>query len=355
MGGFWQASGVSEGPRFRLAEGARHSLYKAQSATGRTVMTSSPPLSAAALPAHGPFALADPSAYADWRAWKLDGYPARAADLVVPVADPARPGADEVAALHARLAKTNMAVYATDPAAGRGAVRALAAAFGLTRLDHNLGADDDGLTAIQVVADGTRTRYIPYTDRPISWHTDGYYNPPERQIRGMVLHCARASAAGGENALMDPEVAYILLRDADPAFVRALGHPHAMTIPANDDAGGEIRAAQTGPVFSIGPWGELHMRYTARARNIVWRDDAATRDAVAFLSDTLAADGPYIFHHRLAPGEGLICNNVLHNRTAFHDGDGDQGRLLYRGRYLDRIAATGPGDVWPPMPTGENR
>lgn len=312
-----------------------------------------PSQSASPYAPRGPFDLADRTAYGAWRAWKLDGYPATTEDLVVRVADPMRPSHAEVTALMAVLAKTNMALYVTDPAAGRDAVRTFAKAFGLVRLDHNLGADDDGLTAIRVVADGARTRYIPYTDRQISWHTDGYYNPPEREIRGMVLHCARASADGGENALMDPEIAYILMRDADPAFVAALAHPQAMTIPANDDAGGEVRAAQTGPVFSVGPWGELHMRYSARARNIQWRDDAATQDAVRFLNETLAADGPYVFHHRMAPGEGLLCNNVLHNRTAFTDGGGEGGRLLYRGRYLDRIAATGLDAVWPHSRTGE--
>jgi len=34
---------------------------------------------------------------------------------------------------------------------------------------------------------------------------------------------------------------------------------------------------------------------------------------------------------------GLLCNNVLHDRTAFTD-DPDKPRLLYRARYLDRLA-----------------
>ena len=40
----------------------------------------------------------------------------------------------------------------------------------------------------------------------------------------------------------------------------------------------------------------------------------------------------------LAPGQGLICNNVLHDRTGFHDNG--PARLLYRGRYYDRITGT---------------
>jgi alpha-ketoglutarate-dependent taurine dioxygenase len=301
-----------------------------------------------------PFDLADAPTYARWRAWKLADYPDSAEALRVAVADPAAPSPAETAALMRVLAKTNMAVYAAPPETGRDGVRALGRHFGLERLDHNLGADGDGLTAIRVVAEGSRTRYIPYTDRPISWHTDGYYNEPHQWIRGMVLHCVRPGRTGGENALMDPDVAYIRLRDADPAFIEALQHPEAMTIPANEDANGAVRAEQTGPVFSLNLDGSLHMRYTARTRNIRWRDDPATLDAVAFLNDLLAGDDACIIRYRLSPGEGLLCNNVLHNRTAFSDGEGAGegtstrgGRLIYRGRYLDRIAGTGLYDVWP--------
>ena len=45
--------------------------------------------------------------------------------------------------------------------------------------------------------------------------------------------------------------------------------------------------------------------------------------------------GP-VFHYRLQAGEGLISNNVLHNRTAFEDGTGHK-RLIYRARFYDRI------------------
>jgi hypothetical protein len=39
-----------------------------------------------------------------------------------------------------------------------------------------------------------------------------------------------------------------------------------------------------------------------------------------------------------------VCNNVLHNRSAFTD-DAALGlsRLVYRARYLDRIAVTASG------------
>jgi len=38
----------------------------------------------------------------------------------------------------------------------------------------------------------------------------------------------------------------------------------------------------------------------------------------------------------LQPGMGLLCNNVLHDRSGFTD-DPARPRLIYRARYHDRI------------------
>jgi hypothetical protein len=121
--------------------------------------------------------------------------------------------------------------------------------------------------------------------------------------------------------------------------------PDVLTIPPNTEEGAQ-RPASTGPVFAVDPvGGHLHMRYTARTRSIRWKDDAATRAAVQALEALLADDSPAVFRHRLDRGEGLLCNNVLHSRSVFRDGDGAR-RLLYRGRYYDRIAGTSLDDTF---------
>jgi alpha-ketoglutarate-dependent taurine dioxygenase len=193
-----------------------------------------------------------------------------------------------------------------------------------------------------VVPGKSQRGYIPYSDKRLLWHTDGYYNSADNRIRAFVLHCVSPAAQGGENSLLDHEIAYILMRDANPDYVRALMAPDAMTIPANTEAGVETRPAVTGPVFSVDPaGGNLHLRYTARTRSIEWKQDAATRAAVQFLENLLAGESPYVFRHVMAAGQGLMCNNVLHNRTAFTD-DADRGiaRLVYRARYYDRVRGT---------------
>ena len=79
------------------------------------------------------------------------------------------------------------------------------------------------------------------------------------------------------------------------------------------------------------------MRYTARSRSITWRADEATRAAAQSLLALLDGAAPWILRTRLAPGMGLVCHNVLHDRSAFDD-DAAAPRLLYRARYLDRAA-----------------
>lgn len=278
--------------------------------------------------------------YARWRERKLACYPRRAEDLIVEVRDPCNLSASEAAEIRRVCAAANMAVYAS-PLAGvpdKDIPRRLGARLGLQRLQANPLADEDGISSLEVAPDKFARGYIPYSDRRLLWHTDGYYNAPGERVRAFILHCVRPAAAGGQNRVVDPEIAYLLLRDADPRYIEALSAPDAMTIPANEEDAAAPRPAQTGPVFSS-DGGALHMRYTARTRSIEWRADEATQAAVQFLKGILDSDSPYVFTLRLEGGQGLVCNNVLHDRRAFTDDPAPApGRLVYRARYSDRVA-----------------
>ena len=231
-----------------------------------------------------------------------------------------------------------------DAQGTRRALAAFARHFGLIHFEAHRSAEADGIVALEVVAQGGRLGYIPYTNRPIGWHTDGYYNyeGPTRMIRSMLLHCVRSASEGGENGLLDHEIAYIRLRDENPGHIAALMQPDAMTIPANEEADGKTRAENTGPVFTLDPdTGGLTMRYTARKRNIRWRGDAATQAAVRALERVLSED-PLIMRIKLDPGDGVICNNVLHDRIGFEtDPRPGPGRLLFRIRSYDRVREPG--------------
>ncbi|TXT38108.1 MAG: hypothetical protein FD135_3066 [Comamonadaceae bacterium] len=225
-----------------------------------------------------PFDLAQTSAYQRWRSAKLSRLPRQASDLIVDVADPKSLQKEELLTLIKRCSEANMAIYRSPVIDEDKAIPLLLGQqLGLHRLDGNWLADEDGVSPIAVAAPvGDRPAFIPYTNRPIKWHTDGYYQPPERLIRAMVLHCVRPASSGGDTALLDHELAYIALRDANPEWIRALMAPDAMTIPERLDDDGIARPEQTGPVFSVDAQsGELHMRYTARTRSIVWKNNTA--------------------------------------------------------------------------------
>jgi len=264
----------------------------------------------------GPFDPADLAAYHRWRERKLDSAPRRIEDILVALDDPRALAAAERAALLQRCATANMAIYTSNTvgAEDKEIPRRLGAQLGLHRLDSHWLTDSDAISPISVRGAeerGERREFIPYTDKPIKWHTDGYYNVPQNTVRGLLLHCVQSAESGGENQLLDHEIAYILLRDENPDHVRALSRDDAMTIPPRSDENGVARAAQAGPVFSV--------------------------DGAGFL---LAAPLPWKLHGRLEPGMGLVCNNVLHDRSGFADAP-PRRRLLYRARYHERVA------VWP--------
>jgi len=283
-----------------------------------------------------PFSPGNDAAYQRWREGRLRYAAPVLSDLLVTIENPGRLSNDEKAALLERCTNFNMVIYQLQDLAqqDKSLVHALGQQLAMDKLDANLRADEDRVSSLQVRAQ-TGNQYIPYTNKALSWHTDGYYNPLDKQIFGIIMHCVRPAAAGGVNSLFDPDVMYIALRDEDPAYIEALMHPQAMTIPDNVEHGKVIRAAQAGPVFMTRPDGRLHMRFSARKRNIIWRDTPDTLAAVEKINQRLA-DEANVFKVALRAGQGIICNNVLHNRTGFVDSE-TQKRLMYRARYFDAV------------------
>lgn len=287
-----------------------------------------------------PFDLENQSAYQRWREWKLEHAPVKLGDLVVEINDPRRLTPAQHQAILERCRKANMAVYVSKlgDQEGTDIPRGLGAQFGLTHLDHNKGAEADAVTALTVQDDALHGNYIPYSNKQIHWHTDGYYNRLDLQNHALLLHCVRPAMQGGENALMDHEMAYILMRDANPEWIGALMAEDAVMFPKNVVNDIEVRPDRIGPVWVQMADGHLHMRYTMRKRNVVWKDDPLVREAVAWLEDLLNGDCPFIYRGTLQSGWGLVSNNVLHDRSGFTDWpDGQRNRLLYRARYYDRI------------------
>lgn len=287
-----------------------------------------------------PFLPGQGDLYSRWRDGKLAGVPARIGELLVEVHNPRRLRDIEREAMMRSIKRSGMALYAVTGNTGedRGIPVEIGKAFGLFRLDTNLFADGDGITSLSVSSSGDKSEFIPYTNRPIHWHTDGYYNTTDRTIRGLLLHCVRPAKMGGENRLMDPEIVYILLREENPLFIEALMQRDAMVIPANIMEGRVIRPERRVPVFSVDEDGSLIMRYTARAKNILWKEDPLVKLAVERMRSLMERE-TYTYRILMAPGQGLVSNNVLHDRSGFEE-DPDSPRLIYRARYYDRVAGS---------------
>ena len=288
------------------------------------------------------FNLENDGAYQQWREAKLAGYPQTLADLIVEIKDPYALSDSERSALLGMCAKANMVVYAVkDPnIITENPLPALLKQLGVVDVDHNLGASADGLSKLSPGGSAHQpfANYIPYREAQIGWHTDGYYNTMERQVRTLALYCERSANEGGDNELLDHEIAYIRLRDENPEYIRTFMDNELMTIPARMEGDKVARPDRTGPVFSIDPDGFLHMRYTARTISIRWMESPEVTAALAALTRIMNEPSPDIFRGRLERGLGLISNNVLHTREAFKDLDTGPKRELYRLRCFDRVA-----------------
>lgn len=287
--------------------------------------------------ASNPYHIADKKAYHHWRDIKLATYPIDESEWLVNINNLDNVDRNEKLRILQHCNKYNMAVYQTnDKMTDSGTLCRFAKNFKLYRLNRHRYASENGISAVSISENTAQEEFIPYTNKQLGWHTDGYYNQRSQRVYAFILHCVEPAASGGINKLLDPDIAYIRLRDENPHFIEALMAPDCMTIPAYDIGDGQRRPESTGPVFDIEPTsGKLYMRYTARKHNIVWKNDALTIDAVAFLTEILANED-YVITHKLQAGQGIITNNVLHNRTSFVDNP-DKKRLLYRARYLERI------------------
>ena len=278
--------------------------------------------------------------YSQWREVKLTQRATQTTLQATPINDPCSLTNQELEALRHHCDINNFALYRLShpEAADKLAIRSMAKQVGMLDLDQNLCADNDSISSLQVMSMGRAKGYIPYTTNALNWHTDGYYNPFHLHIRSFLLHCIQKAFAGGENMLINHELIYITLYDKDPALITALSQHEALTIPANIENGVEVRAAQTGPVFYRDELtNALQMRYTARSKSIQWKQDKILLKAISMIEELLT-QSEFVLNYTLRPGEGLICNNILHGRSAFTNGNiPQQQRLMYRARSYNRL------------------
>ncbi len=290
----------------------------------------------------GAFDLGNGAVYAAWRRSKLATSPRAGAMPVHKVVDLSQPTESERNAILKQVAESNFAIYqaerfSEDEDEVGAELRRFTDAFGLRIAEAHRSAGNNGLVALKVSMAEHQRGFIPYSRKAINWHTDGYYNSEADTIRAFVLHCVRQADIGGQSQAIDNEIAYIRLRDESPEAVHLLMDRAAMTIPESPEADGSVRPVSIGPVFFIEDE-KLIMRYTARTRSISWKDEA-TQKAAALLQELLESERDYLHTLTLQPGQGILNNNTLHNRTAFDPlaEVGSSQRMLYRVRFNNRL------------------
>ncbi len=276
--------------------------------------------------------------YLHWRDKKLANAPTQLGDCIVEIQNPFKLSNTEKNKIIGLCQKGNFALFEIQPVAQYGeAIISINQQLGLKDFDAHLFVKTGGLAHITQSNNKDQGEFIPYTDKNIGWHTDGYYNAINERIRAFSLFCVNPADQGGVNEWIDPQMIYLLLREDNADVAKALTHPQAMSIPEHKVDGKVRRSTSTGPIFFIDePTNELYMRYTQRKKNIEFLNSLEIKQAVEHLDALLKTNTDHHFEHLMQSGQGLLCNNVLHKRNAFTD-DKDNPRLLLRGRYFNRI------------------
>ncbi len=276
--------------------------------------------------------------YQYWRDNKLANIPTQLEDCIVEIENPLEIKKSEKNKILSLCQQGNFAIFHISKQNNYAdTIISINSQFGLVDFDQHLYVQDKGLAHIAQSDNKDQGEFIPYTNKAISWHTDGYYNSIEQRIRAFSLFCVRPASKGGINKWIDPQMIYLLLREDNPDVAKALTHPQAMSIPEHKVDNKVRRATSTGPIFFIDELtGELYMRYTQRKKNIEFLDSTEIKQAVNHLDNLLDTTTDYHFQHLMRPGQGMLCNNILHKRDAFIDNPNNP-RLLLRGRYFNRI------------------
>ena len=287
--------------------------------------------------------LENESNYQQWKKKKLECYNARDSHNIISVTQHADLSSQTMIKFALQFQAFNFAFFQIDNLEDEFSTRHLldfGRQFGLRRVHAGSDANSEGVTLLSALdSSDKRSRYIPYTSRALNWHTDCYYNSLDSRIDAFLLYCVNQAGRGGENFFLDPEMIYMQIRDIDPKLLIALMDSNIMEVPENISDKEVVRPAESGPVFIVdGETGRLNMRFSARPQNISWKTNALSIRAVKLVRELLE-DSEYVTRQALESRQGIICNNVLHGRSAFEDSGSDKtSRLYYRARFYDLVS-----------------
>ena len=252
--------------------------------------------------------------FIEWAAKKDLDIPSNINDLKVSISDINYVSKAEISQIKQKLTKFNCCIYASGTDLDDNSkIMRFAQSLGMRTFDsHNI--DDSAISTISANKDENNMRYIPYTNKGLNWHTDGYYD--SKPIFSWLLHCIEPALSGGENFLLDHELAireYILKYDD----IIYLTNNETFSIPTDEVAKREITSNYVCDMNN--EYKKLHMNFSMRKENIIVNKDSES--AMSKLIKIIKEDcKKYHLTYKLSKSEGIVSNNILHGRNAFKDG-----------------------------------
>ena len=263
-----------------------------------------------------------------WAEEKERNIPHNIDGIIVNIHDINNVKISEIAKIKETINKCNSCIYSSKIALKSNTnLLKFVESVGMRTYDRN-NIESNEISTITPL-ENNKINYIPYTDKSLNWHTDGYYD--KKSIFSWLLHCVHPATHGGENYLLDHELAlreYVLKHDD----INNLMSEDALTIPESKDTS---RSEISTYIFSFkNQYKKLHMRFSMRKDNIGTSPKAG--DAVTKLKQTIENDcAKYSLTYKLQKNEGIITNNILHGRKAFKDDK--VKRKLLRIRSYERL------------------
>ena len=263
-----------------------------------------------------------------WAEEKEKNIPQNSDGILVNIHDINNVKTSEIAKIKETIYKYNSCIYSSKIALKSNTnLLKFVELVGMRTYDCN-NIDSNEISTITPLQN-SKINYIPYTDKPLNWHTDGYYD--RKSIFSWLLHCVNPATQGGENYLLDHELVLreYLLRNDD---INNLMAEDALTIPESKYTS---RSEISTYIFSFkNKYKRLHMRFSMRKDNI--GTSAKASPAIIKLKEIIENDcAKYSLTYKLQKNEGIITNNILHGRKAFKDDK--VKRKLLRIRSYERL------------------
>lgn len=263
-----------------------------------------------------------------WAEEKEKNIPQNSDGILVNIHDINNVKTSEIAKIKETIYKYNSCIYSSKIALKSNTnLLKFVELVGMRTYDCN-NIDSNEISTITPLQN-SKINYIPYTDKPLNWHTDGYYD--KKSIFSWLLHCVNPATQGGENYLLDHELVLreYLLRNDD---INNLMAEDALTIPESKYTS---RSEISTYIFSFkNKYKRLHMRFSMRKDNI--GTSAKASPAIIKLKEIIENDcAKYSLTYKLQKNEGIITNNILHGRKAFKDDK--VKRKLLRIRSYERL------------------